>query len=193
MSDRLDAAFDAQPRSRFLPASVRAQAPLDVPLPIGFGQTNSQPTTVRNMLALLDVHAGMRVLEVGAGTGWVVAVLAELTGPEGAVLGTERIARLAALGEANLEQAAVPWARIVPSGDVLGAPGEAPFDRILVSAMARKMPRGLVEQLRRGGVLVAPVAGQMVRLGRGEPPHDGADDAHVTRHGGYRFVPLIED
>lgn len=193
MSDRLDAAFDAQPRSRFLPASVRARASVDAPLPIGFGQTNSQPTTVRNMLALLDVQPGMRVLEVGAGTGWVSALLAELTGPSGSVLGTERIVRLALLGQANLEEAGLTWARLVPSGDVLGAPDEAPFDRILVSAMAKRMPRSLVSQLRPGGVLVAPVAGEMVRLVRGEPPHDGPDDAQITRHGGYRFVPLIED
>ncbi|WP_062381051.1 protein-L-isoaspartate O-methyltransferase family protein [Demequina pelophila] len=189
---RVDDAFLAQPRRGFLPASVRGQAPLDQPLPIGFGQTNSQPTTVREMLHLLDVRPGMRVLEVGSGTGWVVALLAELVGAEGSVLGTERIARLVESGATNLRTAGVPWARMTEArDDALGAPDEAPFDRILVSAMADKVPRELVAQLAPGGVMVAPVRGRMLRIVRGLPPHDDPADAVTTEHGLYRFVPLI--
>jgi len=190
----VDAAFAAQPRTRFLPASVRGLADVDGPLPIGFGQTNSQPRTVRDMLVLLDVHRGMRVLDVGAGTGWTTALLAALTGADGSVLGTERIARLAESGAANLETAGVPWARLVVADEeVLGAPDHAPFDRILVSAMASRLPTSLVEQLRPGGVMVVPVRGMMCRAVRGLPPHDDPADVVVTQHGAYRFVPLIED
>ncbi|MDN4477766.1 protein-L-isoaspartate carboxylmethyltransferase [Demequina sp. SYSU T00039] len=190
---RVDAAFAAQPRERFLPESVRGQAALDQPLPIGFAQTNSQPTTVRDMLVLLDVHRGMKVLEVGAGTGWVLAMLAELVGVDGTAIGTERIHRLVEAGNANLVAADVPWARLVEADEhALGAPEEAPFDRILVSAMAGRMPRTLVAQLAPGGVMVAPVRMRMMRVVRGLPPHDDPDDAVVTEHGGYRFVPLIE-
>ncbi len=189
---RVEAAFNSQPRSGFLPAQVRPSADMDLPLPIGFGQTNSQPTTVRNMLELLDVHPGMRVLDVGAGTGWTTAMLAELTGPDGVVVGTERIHRLAEAGRANLRDADVPWARLIDADeDVLGAPDEAPFDRILVSAMAQRLPRALVEQLSPGGAMVAPVHGTMLRVVRGLPPEDDPADAEVTEHGYYRFVPLI--
>ena len=189
---RVDAAFAAQPRALFLPASVRGSAFLDQPLPIGFGQTNSQPSTVRDMLILLDVQPGMRVLEVGAGTGWVLALLEELTGPRGSALGTERISRLVQAGTSNLESAAVQRARLVEaSGDQLGAPAEAPFDRILVSAMANALPRELIAQLSPGGIMVAPVRGRMLRIVRGAAPLDSPDDAAITEHGAYRFVPLI--
>lgn len=189
---RLDAAFAAQPRARFLPTSVRASAFLDQPLPIGFSQTNSQPSTVRDMLALLDVQPGMSVLEVGAGTGWVLAMLGELVGPAGVVIGTERLAPLVEAGLANLAAAEVPSVRLLPArDDALGAPESAPFDRILVSAMAPRLPRPLIAQLAPGGVLVTPARGRMLRIVRGEPPLDGPDDAVVTDHGGYRFVPLI--
>ena len=81
-ADAVDAAFAAQPREGFLPPEQRPHAALDRPLPIGWGQTNSQPTTVANMLRLLQVAPGMWVLDVGAGSGWTTALLAHLVGPE---------------------------------------------------------------------------------------------------------------
>src|SRR5699024_7586638 len=78
------------PRARFLPASHRHLAGQDAPLPIGDGQTNSQPTTVADMLRLLDVREGNRVLDLGAGSGWTTALLAHLVGPDGEVLGVAR-------------------------------------------------------------------------------------------------------
>lgn len=189
---RVDAAFVAQPRRRFLPAAVRGSAGLDTPLPIGFGQTNSQPSTVRDMLILLDVREGMRVLDVGAGSGWTTALLAELTGPTGSVVGTERIRELAETGAANVRTAALPWAVLVEAtGEVLGSPESGPFERILVSAMAHELPTVLIEQLTPGGVMVAPVAGRMLRVVRGLAPNDDPADAEITAHGEYRFVPLI--
>ncbi|SEJ65511.1 protein-L-isoaspartate O-methyltransferase family protein [Demequina mangrovi] len=189
---RVDDAFAAQPRTRFLPPGARRSAGLDMPLSIGHGQTNSQPSTVREMLRLLDVRPGMSVLDVGAGSGWTTALLGELTGPEGTVLGTEIVPALVELGAAHLSGAGVPWARIVEADPgVLGAPDEAPFDRVLVSAMARTLPLDLVAQLAPGGVMVAPVHGTMLRVVRRMPPRDDPAEARVTEHGGYRFVPLI--
>jgi protein-L-isoaspartate(D-aspartate) O-methyltransferase len=188
----LDAAFAAQPRARFLPVGSRRYADVDEPVPIGHGQTNSQPSTVRDMLALLDVRPGMRVLDVGAGSGWTTALLAELTGPTGSVLGLERVPALVATGAANLADAHVPWARLRQAdSDRLGAPDEAPFDRVLVSAMASRLPTDLVAQLAPGGVMVAPVRGRMLRIVRRPAPDDEPEDAEVTEHGTSRFVPLV--
>lgn len=188
----LGAAFAAQPRARFLPAGSRRLADVDEPVPIGHGQTNSQPSTVSDMLELLDVRPGMRVLDIGAGSGWTTALLAELTGPTGSVLGVERVPGLVATGAANLEKAHVPWARILAAEPTrLGAPDEAPFDRILVSAMASRLPADLLAQLAPGGVMVIPVRGRMLRVVRRPPPDDAPEDAEVTEHGAYRFVPLV--
>lgn len=188
---RVRAAMAAHPRDRFLPRSQRRRAGYDGPLTIGHGQTNSQPRTVAQMLVLLDVRAGDAVLDVGSGSGWSTALLAALTGPTGTVLGVERLRDLVEMGRANLRRAGVPWARIsVSEPGVLGAPGHAPFDRVLVSAMAARFPEALLAQVRTGGILVAPVAGTMLRVVR-DPTASGG--RRVTEHGAYRFVPLVED
>jgi len=180
-----------QPRERFLPASERRRASYDGPLDIGHGQTNSQPRTVRAMLELLDVQPGQRVLDVGSGSGWTTALLAALVGPTGSVLGLERVPDLVLTGSANVEAARMPWARVRASvAGVLGAPDEAPFDRVLVSAMATRLPEPLVAQLDVAGILVVPVAGRMLRVERDANAPDGR---RLTEHGRYRFVPLITD
>ena len=188
---RVRAAMAAQPRERFLPASERRRSSYDGPLDIGHGQTNSQPRTVRAMLELLDVHRGQRVLDVGSGSGWTTALLAELVGPTGSVLGLERVADLVVTGAENVQAAGMPWARVraaVPG--VLGAPDEGPFDRVLVSAMATRLPSELVEQLTPDGILVVPVGGRMVRVVR---DHSAPDGLLLSEHGHYRFVPLVID
>ena len=107
-ADAVDAAFAAQPREGFLPPEQRPHAALDRPLPIGWGQTNSQPTTVANMLRLLRVAPGMRVLDVGAGSGWTTALLAHLVGPRGQVHGVERVPELVRFGADNLAATGQP-------------------------------------------------------------------------------------
>ena len=181
--DAVDAAFDATPRRDFLPRGVRRRASYDGPLPIGAGQTNSQPRTVAAMLRLLDVRAGQRVLDVGAGSGWTTALLAHLVGPTGSVLGVELEPSLVTLGAANVAAVRRPWATIRQADPgVLGDPTGAPWDRVLVSAEADELPQELVDQLSADGVLVVPVAGVMLRVAN--------PGAVVTEHGYYRFVPL---
>jgi len=188
---RVAAAMALHPRAGFLPDDQRPEAGRDGPLDIGHGQTNSQPRTVVAMLELLDVHLGQRVLDVGSGSGWTTALLAALVGPGGSVLGLERVRDLVDFGRENLAAADLPWAGIRASEPGhLGAPDEAPFDRILVSAMATGLPEELVAQLVPGGVLVVPVGGRMLRVVR---PDDGDGEPEVTEHGAYRFVPLVTD
>lgn len=183
---RVDAAFAATDRRGYLPEAVRDRAGVDAPLALTHGMTNSQPSTVRDMLLALAVPAGARVLDVGSGSGWTTALLAHLVGPTGAVLGVEIVPALVTFGAGNLAAAQRPWARIEPAApDVLGRPDVAPYDRILVSAMAQTLPEPLVDQLADGGVLVVPVDGRMLRVSR---TTSGA--THVVRFGHYRFVPL---
>lgn len=185
--DAVQAAFDAVPRAAFLPPEVRDRAATERPLALGHGSTCSQPLTVAAMLRLLEVGPGMRVLDVGAGSGWTTALLAELTGPEGWVLGVDLEPEVAAFGAANVRRHGRPWACLrtaVPG--LLGDPDHAPYDRVLVSADAPELPTALVEQLAPGsGRMVVPVAGVMtvVQLHEDGPPE-------VTTHGHYSFVPL---
>ena len=187
-TDWVDAAFAAHPRVGFLPPEQQHLADHDGPLPIGWGQTNSQPRTVAAMLRLLDVQPGMRVLDVGSGSGWSTALLAHMVGPQGEVHGVELVPELVAFGSTNLAATAQPWASITQATpDLLGLPEQAPFDRILASAEAERLPDALVNQLREGGLMVIPVASEMLRVRR----MPGTQSPQITWHGGYCFVPLL--
>ena len=137
------------------------------------------------MLGLLQVRDGDRILDVGSGSAWTTALLAELTGSTGSVLGVELVPDLVQWGRANLARTAYTWASVRQAEEnVLGWPEGAPYDRILVSADARALPHALVEQLTEGGRIVVPVRGTMLlgtRTGSG---------LETSTHGSYRFVPL---
>lgn len=185
MDDRIDAAFRAAPRARFLPRGARFRAGVDGPIALGHGATCSQPRTVRDMLALLAPDAGDRVLDVGAGSGWTTALLAELVGPTGAVRGVELEPALASRGARTLAAGPWWWASIHPADPrVIGDPAHGPYDRILVSADAQALPPDLLGSLADESRLVLPVRGTMTLLVRS----GGADT--VSSHGSYRFVPL---
>lgn len=173
------------PREDFLTDDQRECAGQNRPLSIGHGQTNSQPTTVRHMLELLDVQVGDSVLDVGSGSGWTTALLAVLTGPAGRVYGVELVPELVDWGRRNLARHHAPWVSIGPAEPgVLGLTAHAPYRRILVSAEAAKLPDELVSQLADPGRMVIPVAGRMLVVNRGQGKID------VTKQGYYAFVPL---
>lgn len=170
----------------FVPEMLRDEAYGDYPLPIGEGQTISQPTTVAYMLELLSPQKGERVLDIGSGSGWTTALLAYAVGTTGSVIGLERISSLVALGKKNLEQSGITNASIETADPtVLGKPGEL-FDRILVSASAIQMPTQLIKQLKPGGILVLPVQNSLWKVTK----HiDKTIDAYEIP--GFMFVPLI--
>lgn len=181
-------AFTAIPREGFLPREMRGSAGLDQPLPIGHGQTSSQPRTVADMLRLLQVAPGEKVLDVGSGSGWSTALLARLTGPDGSVVGVELEPSLVRFGRRNLAATDQPWARVEKATPgVLGWPLDAPYDRILVSAEAEVLPPELVDQLAAPGRMVIPVDGLMTLVER-----SAAGEVRLSSHGWYRFVPLRE-
>ena len=197
--DRIAEAFARVPREPFLPMAERQNASDNVPLPIGQGQTNSQPSTVADMLRLLDPQPGDVVLDLGSGSGWTSMLLAVLVGPTGRVVGVERHAQLVESSREAIEAVTAEFADRETLAEVaiheaapgaLGLPAEAPFDRILVSAGADSLPDELVDQLAVGATMVIPVAGEMLRVVRGGT---GADELTITRHGWYRFVPLISE
>ena len=185
-SERVDAAMTAVRREGFLPERWRGEAHLDQPFELVAGQTCSQPTTVRTMLALLDPQPGDVVLDVGSGSGWTTALLAHLVGATGAVHGVELREDLATWGGQNVVDAGMPWAQVHHARPgVLGWPDGAPYQRILVSAEAQEVPKELTDQLAEGGRMVLPVRGTMTVV----ESHNGTAEV-VATGGSYRFVPL---
>lgn len=184
-ADDVAAAMAAVDRRAFLPAEHERHAAEDRPLPIGLGQTCSQPSTVAAMLRLLRVPTGARVLDVGAGSGWTTALLARLVGTGGRVIGVELEPDLAARAAAAVRAGGTPWAEVrLARPGVLGWPEDGPYDRILCSAAPHRLPQELVDQLADGGRLVIPVAQEMVLVQR------HGDRVERSSHGLYRFVPL---
>lgn len=181
----VEEAFRAVDRGRFVPEALKSFAYLDTALPLGFGQTISQPTVVAYCLERLAARAGDRVLDVGSGSGWTTALLAHIIGPGGSVIGLERVPELVSFGSDNLSRYPFRHVRIEQAGDTLGKPEAAPFDRILVSAAAEEMPDELARQLADGGRMVIPIRNAICAIDR------VGNTFSKTCREGFVFVPLI--
>ena len=173
------------PRERFVPESERRFAHSDGPLSIGFGQTISQPYIVALMTELLRPHAEMRVLEIGTGSGYQTAVLAECVGE---VYTVEIVSELSARAAQVLRTLGYSNVRFRVGDGSLGWPEHAPYEGILVAAAPAEVPRALLEQLAPGGRLILPVGtGDDQRLLRIVRNDSGfAEDAVAP----VRFVPM---
>lgn len=186
--ERVLAAMGRVPRELFVPQRARASAYLDGPLSIGHGQTISQPFMVAAICSLLALEGTERVLDVGTGSGYQAAVLAELAAE---VVTIERMPALAATARAALDEAGYGNVEVRVGDGSLGVPDRAPFDAIAVAAAAPSVPEPLLEQLAQGGRLVVPRgsrSGQvLVLVVRGE--HGPVERVSVP----CRFVPLVGD
>ena len=185
---RVLSAMAEVPRELFVPPELRHRAYVNEPLPIGHGQTISQPMMTAHMTSVLRPAATDRVLEVGTGSGYQAAVLS-LLADKGSVVTVERIPSFARHAGELLRFLGMDNVEVEGAGAVLGCPEKAPFDAILVTAAAPRLPQSLVEQLAVGGRLVIPVGSReeqvlmlAIRTGEG---------VSIKYRGGCRFVPLV--
>lgn len=183
---RLLRAMASVPRHEFVSADAREQAYEDCPLPIGAGQTISQPCIVAVMIQALRLEPDYRALEIGAGSGYLSAVLAELCRD---VYSLERLPLLAQKASATLLRLGYKNVRVIEADGTVGWPEESPYDAIVVSAAAPKLPSMLFEQLQEGGRMVIPIGpaeSQQLQLVKKQNGHPATS---VLEH--CRFVPLI--
>ena len=157
INERVINAMAKVPRELFVPEPLKSNAYDDIPLPIGYGQTISAPHMVAIMCELLDLKEGLKVLDVGGGSGYHAAVMAELVGASGHVYSVERISELAEQAKKNLKEAGIANVTVVLGDGSMGLAEYAPYDRINVAATAPRVPEMLTKQLKSGGKMVIPV------------------------------------
>ena len=179
-------AFAAVPRELFVPSNLRQMAYDDRPLSIGYGQTISQPYIVAIMTAALELKGEEKVLEIGTGSGYQAALLAELAA---SIYSVERIAELAEAARTLLSELGYQNIQIRVAGEELGWVEYAPYDAIIVTAAAPSLSDALVRQLKFGGRMVIPVGTrweqELLKITRRESGNQ------IENLGGCRFVPLV--
>ncbi len=188
-NEAIRAAFLKYPRYLFVEEEYRGYAHVDEPLPIPAGQTVSAPHMVAIMLELAGLEQGMNVLEVGTGSGWNASLIAELV--RGDVYTVERIPELVEFARENLERAGVKNVHVFLGDGTKGFPPRAPYDRIIVTAGAPRIPDPLIEQLKSSGKLLIPVGSYHLWQDLYVITKTGSGKVRKRRWGGVAFVPLI--
>jgi len=183
-SEKIIRAFEKIKREEFLPEKEKKYAYEDTALPIGYMQTISQPYTIAFMLDLLELKDEQKILEVGSGSGYVLALISKIS-KNSEIFGIERIKELAENSRTKLEK--YRNIKIIYGGGFKGLKEEAPFDRILVSASAEEIPEALIKQLKYNGVLVSPVGGSILKIKKTKKENK------IEEYPGFVFVPLIEE
>ena len=184
-------AFKKIKREDFMPDDVKHLAEFNGAIPIGRGQTISQPLVVAFMIELLQPQKGENILDIGSGSGWTSALLAELVGEKGKIFSLELLAELKEFGEKNvarynfIERGIV---RFIQKDGSKGLEEEAPFDKILCSASVQgEVPQAWRDQLKIGGAIVTSAASSILHLVK-----KGENDFIKKEYPGFAFVPLIE-
>ncbi|OYT41698.1 protein-L-isoaspartate O-methyltransferase [Candidatus Pacearchaeota archaeon ex4484_26] len=182
-------AFQKVNREYFVPAHLKQEAYVDAPLPIGYGQTISQPTTIAIMTQALELRKGLefKVLEIGTGSGYQAALIAYIIG-KGKVITTEIIPELVDFAKANLRKAKIKNVEVLHVDGSLGYKKEAPYDRIIMTAASPSVPKQLITQLKEQGIFVGPVGTyhqQMLKIRR-----LGKRKTKIDNLGDFVFVPL---
>ncbi|RLE38577.1 protein-L-isoaspartate O-methyltransferase [Candidatus Woesearchaeota archaeon] len=181
-------AFKKIKREQFIPKEMKDQAYGDYPLPIGCEQTISQPSTIVFMLELLDLKPGQKVLEIGSGSGYNSALIAQIVGNEGEVITVDVHVDLVEKAKKNLKKANIRNVKVVLADGSLGYKEEAPYDRIIATCACPDIPKPWEKQLRVSGIIVAPVGNyntqEMVRLKKTR------SKLQIETYGYFRFVPL---
>lgn len=185
---RIIEAFRKIDRQNFVPAEIKDEAYWNNALPIGFGQTISQPLVVAFMLELLEPQPGDKILEIGSGSGWQMTLLAELVGREGKIIAIERIPELVEMARRNLEPYGYSQVFLVKGDGSKGYAAEAPYDKIIAAATAREVPIPWKEQLKSDGRIVFPRRNSILRLIKNK-----SGEWKEEEYPGFVFVPLIEN
>ena len=150
-------AFKDVNREDFVPQNLKSRAYEDIPLPLLRGKTISQPTTVVLMTHALDLQLGEKVFEVGTGSGYQAAIIAKIIGKKGKVITTEIVPELVSFAKQNLNKAKIENVKIYEDDGSKGIPGEAPYDKIIITAACKEFPKPLLNQLKPNGIIVGPV------------------------------------
>lgn len=187
-TDRIIEAFKKVNRADFLPAELDSDAQADIPLPIGYGQTISQPATVAFMLELLQPQLNDKILDVGSGSGWQTALLCELVGFKGKIFAIERIKELKELGENNIKKYNYKNVKFIHGDGYKGLKKNAPFDKIIAAAESLELSTAWKEQVKIGGRIVAPLKQSLIAIDKID-----TDKFKTKEYPGFLFVPLITD
>lgn len=188
-TDSIIQAFKKIHRKDFLPDNIKSLAEENRPLSIGFNQINSQPLTVAFMLELLQPEPGDKILDIGCGSGWTTALLSQIVGDKGKVIGIEIIPQLADLATNNISKYNFNnkgVTQIICKNGMKGYEQEAPFDKILASASGKNIPKDWIKQLKIGGKVVAPINTSIWVFEK-----KSEKEIIKKQYPGFSFVPLI--
>ncbi len=182
------AAFQKIDRADFVPADMKDFAYENMALPIGWGQTISQPQVVAFMLELLEPKEGERILDVGSGSGWQTALLASIVGDKGKVVAIERIPEVFDFGKRNLKKYAFPNIVLLEGDGTETIRPAGYFDKIIIAASGESLPPTIKQELRPGGKIVAPIRESIFVFTK-----TGGGHLAEKEFPGFLFVPLIRD